>query len=162
MKTKIREGVIKIDFDDLLKKIKGFDNGQRTILQKAVRQMFSPISKEIKNKQKAGLEKSKDTGKLRKAIGIKTSVNLKYGIARFIVGPRKKQEGQPSRYAHLIENGTKPHTIKTPRGKKVQHPGTKAQPWLKPSYQGVKEKVNKAIKETLEAAVAEILAEGKK
>ncbi|HRJ40834.1 MAG TPA: HK97 gp10 family phage protein [Caldilineaceae bacterium] len=66
----------------------------------------------------------------------------RYGAA-VLVGPKGGREGAP--YAHLVEFGTKPHTIKPPKGKLlrimgrffrlgVRHPGARAQPYMRPAF----------------------------
>ena len=45
------------------------------------------------------------------------------------------QTRRPSRYAHLIERGTKPHAIKFKSGRTIQHPGTAAHPFIGPAQQ---------------------------
>jgi HK97 gp10 family phage protein len=80
-----------------------------------------------------------DTGNLRESIGIKVLSD------RVIIGPDAVQ----APYAIYVEEGTKPHLIKpkSPGGtlrfvidgqvvyaKSVQHPGTKAQPFIVPAF----------------------------
>lgn len=69
----------------------------------------------------------KDDGDLRKSISTVTKINI-FGI-RSKVGPRLKKAW----YAHFIELGTKAHTIK-----QRPHPGTDAQPYVKPVYEANK------------------------
>lgn len=42
------------------------------------------------------------------------------------------QRRRPSRYAHLVERGTKPHDIKV-GGRIIRHPGSKAHPFIGPA-----------------------------
>jgi hypothetical protein len=44
----------------------------------------------------------------------------------FVVGPG----GKFGFTRHWITGGTKPHLVKTGRGKRMQHPGTRANPWV--------------------------------
>jgi HK97 gp10 family phage protein len=48
----------------------------------------------------------------------------------------------PRLYAHLVEFGTKPHRIKT-----YQHPGAKAQPFLRPAVDGDRAEILDAVVE---------------
>lgn len=81
-----------------------------------------------------------DTGKLR------TSLRIKVDPDRVTIGPNE----DIANYGGYVEFGTKPHTIrpKTPGGvlvfkmngrtvytKKVRHPGTKAQPFVRPAFE---------------------------
>ena len=40
---------------------------------------------------------------------------------------------KPSKTAHLVEGGTKPHVITFKNGRKLRHPGTSPRPWLRPA-----------------------------
>lgn len=76
-----------------------------------------------------------DTGELRRSLGVQIEGN------RVLIGPK-------AAYAPYVEFGTKPHTIKpkTKRALKfrvggqwiyaaeVHHPGTKAQPFVRPAF----------------------------
>lgn len=81
-----------------------------------------------------------DTGKLR------NSLRMKVETDRVIIGPNETM----APYAGYVEYGTKPHVIKPKRpegvlvfkvggttvyAKKVNHPGTKAQPYVAPAFQ---------------------------
>lgn len=81
-----------------------------------------------------------DTGKLRNSLQIKVETD------RVTIGP----DENIAPYGGYVEFGTKPHTIrpKTPGGvlvfkmngttvyaKKVNHPGTKAQPFVRPAFE---------------------------
>ncbi len=152
---------ISIDASELADAVKRIGEVPDKLLRKGIRRGFASLSKEVTQKQKASLEQSKRSGKLRKSIGRKISVNLPKNKAYFVVGPRKKQEGQPSRYAHLVEKTTKPHIIKVNRGrnagKTFKHPGTKAQPWLAPSYAGIQEKALRTVVDEIERTFKEVL-----
>lgn len=81
-----------------------------------------------------------DTGRLRESLGVKVESN------KVVIGPNETQ----APYAGYVEFGTKPHEIKpkSPSGvlkfkvggtwvytKKVHHPGTKAQPYVRPAFE---------------------------
>lgn len=65
-------------------------------------------------------------------------LSIRKATARVVSGG-KVQTRRPSRYAHLIERGTRPHQIKitTKSGRQIiiQHPGTKAHPFIRPAEQ---------------------------
>lgn len=80
------------------------------------------------------------TGNLRTSLGIRVESN------RVVIGPNERQ----APYAGYVEFGTKPHEIKpkNPDGvlvfkingtkvfaKKVNHPGTRAQPYVRPAFE---------------------------
>lgn len=56
---------------------------------------------------------------------------------KFVLGGGRVQTRRPSRYAHLIERGTKSHAIKITRGplagQTIQHHGTQAHPFIGPA-----------------------------
>ena len=66
-----------------------------------------------------------DEKKLRKAIRVTAKFMNNVGI-RVTIGPSLKK----AHHAHWVELGTKSHRIKL-----RPHPGTKAQPYVKPTYQ---------------------------
>lgn len=80
-----------------------------------------------------------DTGNLRESLGIKVEMD------RVIIGP----DPTKAPYAIYVEMGTKPHEIRAKNGgalafqmnghtvivRKVNHPGTKAQPFIEPAFE---------------------------
>ena len=86
-----------------------------------------------------------DTGELRESLGVRVEPN------RVLVGPSAK-------YAPYVEFGTAPHVIKA-KGKalafkvngriiyrkQVHHPGTKAQPFVRPAYDAWKDSLGPAV-----------------
>lgn len=89
-----------------------------------------------------------DTGELRESLGVRVEPK------RVLVGPSAK-------HAPYVEFGTSPHVIK-PRNKKalafksggrtivvkqVNHPGTKAQPFVRPAYDAWKESLGPKVAE---------------
>ena len=67
-------------------------------------------------------------------------------------------------YAPHVEYGTRPHIIRAKNakalsngsiifGKKVNHPGTKPQPFLRPALDENEDKIQKKIKATIKAAI---------
>ena len=91
----------------------------------------------------------KRSGALKQSIGIKTRKGTRgKTLALAVVGARtkvrkmvkpargtKKVLAVPGKYAHLVEKGTKPHG---------GHPGARAQPFLKPGFDSVKDQAGAA------------------
>lgn len=121
-----------------------------TKLVQAMRYALQPLQKQVKaNAPRMKTNKHKDgrTGLLRKSIGLKAK---KFGRGHKkkifgLVGPklstmmivgRKNKKITPAKYAHLVERGAAPHTIR-PKNKAIlkswQHPGAKAKPFMKPA-----------------------------
>lgn len=77
-----------------------------------------------------------DTGALRDTIRVSTRARGGQVTARVLAGSRKKGEAF---YAHLVEFGTAPHKIAGPVTiggnvvSNIEHPGTRAQPFLRPA-----------------------------
>ena len=177
--SKAAKGVY-IDAKELAEAVKRIGEVPDKLLRKGIRRGFASLSKEIYDKQKAALKQIKEgksninektgkkggkrkqsTGALYKSIGRKINVNLKMGKAYFVVGPRKNQPYLPSKYAHLVENGVKPHIIKVNNGrnagKTFSHPGHGKQEWLKPSFKGVQEKALRVVVDEIERTFKETL-----
>lgn len=115
------------------------------ILRKAARAGAKVVRKEIKSNA------PKASGALGKSISVKIGTSKKTGATYAIIGPRRRfvlkrkgtviSEGKPTKYTHLVERGTKPHTLgkgskRVARGKKAmlqvgkKHPGAKANPFV--------------------------------
>ena len=80
-------------------------------------------------------------GTLRDSIRISSGIKAKSGeiVAKVVAGSRKKGGGGAF-YAHMVEWGTAKHVIPGPvsfGGKiftNIQHPGTKARPFMRPAF----------------------------
>jgi HK97 gp10 family phage protein len=86
------------------------------------------------------------TGQLRESLGVRVEAN------RVLIGPTAK-------YAPYVEFGTQPHVIKaknaqalvfkvggkTVFARQVNHPGTKARPFVRPAFEAWVESVGPAI-----------------
>jgi HK97 gp10 family phage protein len=99
------------------------------------------------------------TGVLKRSMGMK--LTKRRGFASAIIGPRSRyyedvtfhhrdgssvtRKVKPSKYAHLVELGSKSHKIPAPKhgllkvfgvtiAGGVDHPGTQAQPFLRPAF----------------------------
>lgn len=84
---------------------------------------------------------------------LKQSIRVTTGMMTWRIGP----VGVP--YASYVEHGTKPHVIKPKNGKylaftvngkkvvvtKVNHPGTKPKPYVRPSYEKFEAQVAKDV-----------------
>lgn len=93
-----------------------------------------------------------DTGHLRRSITYEVDKNKKQATI-----------GTNVHYALHLEYGTKPHTIKVKNakvladkkgnvfGKSVKHPGTRAQPFLRPALDNNKKNLSKMAQESLNA-----------
>jgi HK97 gp10 family phage protein len=97
-------------------------------------------------KQRAPVE----TGLLRKSLGKKTKTYPNKGTVVVAIGPRtgfrrlvrvkgKLVRRNPTKYAHLVEFGSRPHTVgkgsslRKRRQRGVMHPGVAARPFLRPA-----------------------------
>lgn len=89
------------------------------------------------------------SGKYRKSI--KKQVD-KIGLSAK-AGPMTK--GRPHPLAHLIEAGTKPHSIPNAygSGKTASHPGTKPRPHLDPAWEHEEPKYLRAIQRAVEEGI---------
>lgn len=91
----------------------------RKVVKQASRKAFAPVVKTAKEKA------PKETGLLKKSIGVKQKAYPRAGRMVTIVGPRtgfaqevvvstpfgpKKVKRDPAKYAHLVEYGTRPHS----------------------------------------------------
>lgn len=154
---------------------------QRQIAAKAVKKG----AKLIQSAAKAGAPRRKRSGTLRRSIGVK-AVKGKGTSAYAAVGARRKVEKMvsvgkrgrkvktvPSKYAHLVEYGTRPHTLgkdskltrKDGSGEEKQHgkrhPGAKAKPFLRPAFEATKDRAIEVAKEAMAEGVKEALAKAK-
>ena len=115
--------------------------------------------------------KRKGSGALKKSIGSKSFASKKTKTgAVAVIGARRKTEVQvqhgnktitaiPANYAHLVEFGTRAHslakgaTLKRKSGKGVtkgqgsgpQHPGAKPKPFMKPAWDSTKDAVGEKV-----------------
>lgn len=114
------------------------------IMRKAARAGAAEVRKEAKRHAPKG-----ESGTLKASISVRISTNKRTGAVYAIVGPRrglvrKKSRGhvyedRPSKRAHLIEKGTRPHWLAKGGAIGVarrvgRHPGAKANPFLKRAW----------------------------
>jgi HK97 gp10 family phage protein len=115
------------------------DKQERKVTRTAIRKAGNLV---LKNARKRAPKKS---GRLRKGLAVRVSVTTTGETVR--IGAKRRAG---ARHAHLIELGTKPHVITTRRGKilaspghiygrRVNHPGIPAQPFLMPAFEESKD-----------------------
>lgn len=136
--------------DELNQVLAGFDSkfGAQQ-LDKILRKAAAPMVREAKR-----LSSNADvTGDTTKSIGI--IANRKAGS--ITVGPRRGN-GFKGYHAHLLEYGTAPHIIKAKAAggllrwaggaaTQVQHPGSAAQPFMRPAFDATGQAVVESIKD---------------
>ncbi len=154
---------------------------RRAITLKAVKAGAKPVAAAVK----ARAPRRKGSGALKQSIGIKAKggkKNRTKTAAYAVIGPRRKvvkfvkNKGRkstikavPANYAHVVEKGTRPHSIKKGTGfRKVGkhaapgspgiHPGAKAKPFLAPAWRSTKSQALEAARQVfateLKAAIA--------
>lgn len=74
-------------------------------------------------------------GALRDSVRISTRLDRrnKQVKARVIVGGKSKKTGADVYYAHIIEHGSRPHSVKKGGRGEVTHPGMSPQPFMRPA-----------------------------
>jgi HK97 gp10 family phage protein len=108
------------------------------VVRKAIRDGAKPLLKEAK----ANASHADVTGNLSLSLGFQTD---KEGGYSEVMGPRRgRGKNAKGWHAHLVEYGTAPHLIKPKKGtmlkiggrlvKEAMHPGSKAQPFLRPAW----------------------------
>jgi hypothetical protein len=86
------------------------------------------------------------------------SVRTEKTHVHFMTGRVSMRVHDPRHTSHLVERGTKPHTYTIRIRKKqeavtIRHPGTKAQPWLKPAYETQKGAAARLFQEVVKQQV---------
>ena len=131
---------------------------QRKVVRKALAKATKPTLAAARQRC------PKDAGLLKKSLGRKTVTYVESGSIVAIIGPRggfermvtrrgrsKPEKANPLYYAHLVEFGTKPHSLAradTKIGRRIandmkirMHPGTKARPFMRPAFDSTKGEV---------------------
>jgi len=128
-------------------------------------------------------------GGLEESLGKRMKVYKSTGWVYGMVGARARKgmrdiKGEwggtrtaiPSKYAHIVEGGSKPHTLKAGQqrvgaklglkrllgGGRIQHPGTKATHFLKRSFRAVKPKMEERFVKKLGKGIEKAAAEAAK
>jgi HK97 gp10 family phage protein len=161
--------------DDPVARMQGLRQGARNvILRKAVRAAAKPVREAVKR------HAPRQSGTLAGSISVRIGTNRKTGAVYAVVGPRRGYQrksrgeilsyGKPTKYAHLVEFGTAPHSLvkgdklarRTKAGRQSGggkgHPGAKAHPFLGPAYRAVasysRADMERVIKEEVEKKLA--------
>lgn len=165
---------------ELIAKLNGLGGKvYKKVVAGASRKAFAPVVKTAKEKA------PKETGLLKKSMGVKQKRYPRAGRIVTLVGPRTgfKQEvtvkdrngnpvkvtRDPVRYGHLVEFGTGPHStdkgsksdwnvkdqgkLKDFRSTKDDHPGAKAQPFMRPAFDGNEARAKSIMRSELAAGV---------
>lgn len=158
----------------------------RKVIKQASRRAFAPVIKTAKEKA------PKETGLLKKSIGVKQKAYPRAGRMVTIVGPRtgfekevtvdtpygpKKVKRDPSKYAHLVEYGTRPHSTAALTSNRIRpnkdgevseenrigfeiamqggdnHPGATAKPFMRPAFDGNENRAKSIMRSELAAGV---------
>ena len=164
--------------DDPLKRITALKAGAKNqILRKAVRAAAKPVRMAAKRLAPT------DTGVLAASISVRIGTSKKKGTIYAVIGPRrgvsKKRRrgeilaGRPTKYAHLVEFGTRPHSLKsgdklarrTQAGQQTggarMHPGAKAKPFLENAYRQTAANAKEDMRRTIAEEVEKRLAKAK-
>lgn len=160
----------------------GLDAIEKTARKRAVTLKAVKVgAKIVQQAAKTKAPKRKRSGALRQSIGIKAVKGTKgKTLALAVVGARSKVEKtfkgrkiKPSKYAHLVEKGTKPHSLlkrsKSKIGKVARavavaagagkrHPGAKPKPFLRPALDQNKDAAGRAMLDALGAEIKRVIA----
>lgn len=136
----------------LLGVLKAVDLNTQTEVRKAIRKSANRLKRGMRKRAPIGA-----TGNLRKSVRVKY---FDHGM-RALIGPMFRS-GRYYPLAHLIEYGTKPHTIKPETRKalkltdgfaaSVEHQGIPAQPYIGPAWEEERSKYLAEIKKALDVA----------
>ena len=135
------------------------DSQKRAVTLKGVR----AAAKVVQSAVKARAPKRDRSGALKQSIGQKSAKGKKgKTLAYAVIGARKKvakmvpvgRSGRkvkavPSKYAHLVEKGTKPHG---------NHPGSAPKPFLRPGFESVKKQAGEAALRVMADEIQKSLA----
>lgn len=125
---------------------------ERNILRSAIRSGASVYAKGVKDRIPVGPTSSENEqlyggyeGALRDSVRVTGKAKGGTVSASVKVGGKTRRGAQVF-YAHMVEFGTKPHIIKPAKKKllffggqsvaEVSHPGMKAQPFMRPAFDG--------------------------
>jgi HK97 gp10 family phage protein len=105
-----------------------------------------------------------ETGVLKRSIGQKVGRNKVRSAHYVVIGPRKqfKEKGRwPVKYAHLVEGGTQPHTIKR-RGRtktiEFRHKGATAKPFMAPALEMTRPQIQAILRDAATKALQRMKA----
>ena len=178
MASVYKQNGIVIDVTEIETLLAKFGDITPNLMRKSLRRGFSAIGKDLKAQQKSQIKAIEGKRKvgigfnkkgkaikngLEKSITIKTNVDIRKGKGYLFCGPKRKAAnlGYPSKYAHFVEGGVKPHKIKVNRGRNAgrtfNHPGYQKIPFVAPSYEAVRARAQRMMVEAMEAAIKESL-----
>ena len=156
---------LKGSFEPLVKRFA--DKTQRGILRATLRRTAQQV---IVKEARANL-KSVGGKRFTKGLTVKTTVTNRVANAR--IGA--KQGSLLAKVGHLIERGTKPHTLETSKsrvmvgrkdgifyGTQARHPGTAAKPWLNPALEERKGPTVQRFGELIVEEIEKAIAKGKR
>jgi HK97 gp10 family phage protein len=158
--------------DDPDRRLSGLKRGMRNrILRKAVRAGSRIVSQGVKGRV------ARKSGATKASISVRIATSRKTGAVYAVIGPRRRfvfkrkgrkiSEGAPTKIAHLIEKGTRPHSIRKGArlGRKGRsaggqvgrpHPGARAKPFLRPSWESHREAAVAAMRSVIAAELAKL------
>lgn len=151
------------DFEKHIKALAALDPDElKKLFDSALRSAAAPIATEMRNQAPV------DKGNLKGSITVRVYniVNAASGTgkvhARVRIGPSARNGRIGGRYAHLVELGTKSGTRRTRKRqfrifrqgeevvtREIQHPGTKARPFIRKAFDAKREKANKKMRDKL-------------
>lgn len=133
----------------------------RKVIKQASRKAFAPVVKTAKEKA------PKESGLLKKSIGVKQKSYPRAGRIATIVGARtgfaqevsvdtpfgpKTVRRDPVKYSHLVEFGTAPHSVGS-GDSEYQHPGATAKPFMRPAFDANENRAIQIMRTELAAGV---------
>ena len=132
---------------------------RRTIIRKAVRAGGAPLVKAVRSNAPV------DKKVLRKSVTQKVKAYSRTGVVMAIVGAKRQKDAatgrNPANYLHLVERGTKAHTVRgpltLPSGEvygAVQHPGARASRFVERSARQADSQAVSAFSQKLGAEVS--------
>lgn len=179
---------VKFEFEGVSELYRALKDADVKLAKKTMKKAITQGNKLILKDAKAFVPTQTKT--LKKALGSKVKVMKGGGVVVGIVGPRKDAKGKPPKYrrkvkvttrygmkemyrnpvkyAHLVEKGTRPHTLgkgstlnrKTSRGTVIplvqrgnKHPGAVPKPFLRPALEKNRAQVRDVIADTLRQAL---------
>lgn len=134
-----------------LQQIGAYNGAARMRIEKAVKDSTFEVKKGAKQRVR------RRTGKLAETISASFNARNVQGTIKAGSYIGSARGGAP--YAHLVEFGTRPHTIRAQKGKymevegklvkEVHHPGAKEHPFMRPAYQNEEPKLIENIKKAV-------------
>jgi hypothetical protein len=150
---------MKISGDEELKRaLKAFpDKLEKRVLRSAAGKAATATAKGIRREAKPA------SPTIARFIGTKVKL-YKQGTVFAIAGPRRDSPKSPTGHnpaytAHLVDRGTKPHSMKAWGRVRIVHPGAKAQPFMQPGAHQATSDVKRIYLQALRDGIAKITKE---